>query len=320
MLWCLLKQPHKGLAPDQTDSVRVHLHDVRFFLNSHFLARPDDSNNKSPGTRYTTRQRRYGGVGASGAASMIGWDDGVVSLSFSNRLQLRQRKQGTQNSEAHPETQSQQQHSRPEKRPQMHVRRQREEEQGAGFQAHRRTLAEKSPAGTQESRAERTTRANSRASSMTKLNASSFNICAQPTPMQPTPSTGETNPAGAVETRTATTKDAPADRKPHLTALSSTNLNALFKTRDNPIAGGASLPAYASTTARVRSALERSAGDYSRFLPRRVGVRKDVSRLSPLRTARHALAVQRDVSLNQRRVALDIIDGLAQPRRPQARI
>jgi hypothetical protein len=67
----------------------------------------------------------------------------------------------------------------------------------------------------------------------------------------------------------------------------------------------------------VRSVLERSAGDYSRFLPRRVGVRKDASRLPALRTARHALAVQRDVSLDQRRVALHIIEGLARPRHPQ---
>jgi hypothetical protein len=64
----------------------------------------------------------------------------------------------------------------------------------------------------------------------------------------------------------------------------------------------------------VRSVLERSAGDYSRFFPRRLGVRKDASRLPALRTARHALAVQRDVSLDQRRVALHIIEGLARPR------
>lgn len=72
-------------------------------------------------------------------------------------------------------------------------------------------------------------------------------------------------------------------------------------------------------TTRVRGVLERSAGDYSRFLPRRVGVRKNASRLPALRTARHALAVQRDVSLEQRRVALHIIGGLAQADRPQVR-
>jgi hypothetical protein len=251
---------------------------------------------------------------------MMGWDDGVVSLSFSNRLQLRQGKQNRQNTEAHPEARSRQQHSRPENRPQIHVRRHKEKEQDAGSQAHRRTSAEKYPAGTQESRAERIARANPRAPLMTKLNASSFKIHAQSTPTRSTSSIGETDSAGgAVATRTGTTKEAPpTDRKPLLAALSSTNLNALFKTRDNPMAGGVSLPAPTSTTARVRSVLERSAGDYSRFFPHRVGVRKDISRLSPLRTARHALAVQRDVSLDQRRVALHIIDGLARPR-PQAR-
>jgi len=70
-----------------------------------------------------------------------------------------------------------------------------------------------------------------------------------------------------------------------------------------------------SARARVRSVLERSAGDYSRFLPRDVGVCKDTSRLPALRAARHALATQRDVSFEQRRVALHIIGGLVQPRR-----
>jgi len=65
----------------------------------------------------------------------------------------------------------------------------------------------------------------------------------------------------------------------------------------------------------VRSVLERSGGDYSRFLPRHVGVRKSASRPPALCTARHALAAQRDVSLSQRRFALHIIGGLAQPRR-----
>jgi hypothetical protein len=44
-------------------------------------------------------------------------------------------------------------------------------------------------------------------------------------------------------------------------------------------------------------------------------VRKDASRLPALRAARHALATQRDLSLEQRRVALHIIGGLVQPRR-----
>jgi hypothetical protein len=74
-----------------------------------------------------------------------------------------------------------------------------------------------------------------------------------------------------------------------------------------------------STMARVHGILERSAGDYSRFLPHRVGVRKNALWLPVLRTAHHALAVQCDVSLKQCRVALHIIGGLAQANRPQVR-
>jgi hypothetical protein len=72
-----------------------------------------------------------------------------------------------------------------------------------------------------------------------------------------------------------------------------------------------------STMARVHGILKRSTGNYSCFLPRRVSVRKNASRLPALRTARHALAVQCDVSLKQCRVALHIIGGLAQANRPQ---
>jgi hypothetical protein len=63
---------------------------------------------------------------------------------------------------------------------------------------------------------------------------------------------------------------------------------------------------------RVRSVLEHSAGDYSRY----VGVgERNALRLPALRKARLAFATQRDVSLEQRRVALHIIEGLVQPRR-----
>jgi hypothetical protein len=149
---------------------------------------------------------------------------------------------------------------------------------------------------------------------MIRPSTSSFKIHAQSQSKPPTPAAATrkiTPDTAATQTSATTTTGAPADRTAQLTALSSTNLNALFRTRDTPIAG-IPLPAHASTTARVRSVLERGAGDYSRFLPRHVGVRKNIS---ALRTARHALAVQRDVSLDQRRVALHIIDGLAQPRR-----
>ncbi|KAH9980503.1 hypothetical protein BJV74DRAFT_104207 [Russula compacta] len=104
-----------------------------------------------------------------------------------------------------------------------------------------------------------------------------------------------------------------------LTALSSTNLNALFRARDSLVAGTPfpAVPPSTTAAARVRSVLERSAGDYSRFLPRRVGLRKTDSRLRipAMRTARLALATQRDVSLEQRRIALHIIGELARPNR-----
>jgi hypothetical protein len=307
----------RGASSKQNKQIvcAVHLHNLRFFLNPSFLARPDDSNNKSLGTRRTGQQKRYDGVGKSGTSAMSGWDDGLVSLSFSSRLKQHQKKQTPR--DTRPEAQPRKQHSKP-----VHVRRHGQKEQGVGFQATRRVPAEKPPAATQESRAGRAAKSNPRAPSMTKSSVSSFKVHAQSKPTPSAASTRETIPdAVATRTTTTTTTTGPsADRNinnARLTALSSTNLSALFRTRDNPIAG-IPLPTHASTTARVRSVLEHSAGDYSRFLPRRVGVRKSTSRLSALRTARHALAAQRDISLGQRRIALHIIGGLMQPH-PQAR-
>jgi hypothetical protein len=251
---------------------------------------------------------------------MLDWYDGLVSVNFSTQLVRRQKDMSTEDTgtrrRPRPEAQSREQYSKPEQRPQMHVRRHGQREHGSAFQAprDRRVSAEKSLTTTQESREVRPAEA-ARAPSMTRPSASSFKIHAQSQPKSAASSTGGTI-RDAVATRTTTT-GAEADRNARLTALSSTNLNALFRTRDNPIAG-IPLPVHASATARVRNVLERSAGDYSRFLPRRVGVRKNTSRLSALRTAHHALAVQRDVSLDQRRVALHVIGTLLQPR-PQAR-
>jgi hypothetical protein len=69
--------------------------------------------------------------------------------------------------------------------------------------------------------------------------------------------------------------------------------------------------------ARVRGILECSTGNYLCFLPRHIGMHKNASQLPVLRTMRHALTVQHDVSLKKRRVALHIIGGLAQANRPQ---
>lgn len=129
---------------------------------------------------------------------------------------------------------------------------------------------------------------------------------------QPTTTTTTTNSSSSSGSTDCSRSSA------RLAALSSTNLNALFRARDSPVAGTPfpAVPPSTTAAARVRSVLERNAGDYSRFLPRRVGLRKtDDSRLPALRTARHALATQRDVSLEQRRVALHIIGELARPNR-----
>ena len=112
-----------------------------------------------------------------------------------------------------------------------------------------------------------------------------------------------------------TTDASVADRASQLTALSSTDLDALF---DTPVMGGGttSLPAADTSemNVRVRRVLERSGGDYSRFVPPPVGSqRKNASDLPAILTARQALATQRDVSIRRRRFLLHIVSKLAQP-------
>jgi hypothetical protein len=103
-----------------------------------------------------------------------------------------------------------------------------------------------------------------------------------------------------------------ADRaSQQLTALSSTDLDVLFDTCDTPVTGGPA--ADTPQTVRVRRVLERSGGDYSRFVPPRVGSRRKNASDSPaILTARHALATQRDVSIRRRRMLLHIVGKLAQ--------
>ena len=113
-----------------------------------------------------------------------------------------------------------------------------------------------------------------------------------------------------------TTDASVADRASQLTALSSTDLDALF---DTPVMGGGttSLPAADTSemNVRVRRVLEHSGGDYSRFVPPPVGSsqRKNASDLPAILTARQALATQRDVSIRRRRFLLHIVSKLAQP-------
>jgi len=229
---------------------------------------------------------------------MSGWDDGLVSLSFSSRLKMRLEKKTPQNTAAHPEAQDRWQQSKPRQG------QGRQQEQGAASHTPRSRDRQNTVSAPQASR-QRSVDAKPKSASMTRPPTSRLNTHAQSKPPSATKPKAS-RPSKAVSASTA-------DRVAQLTALSGTNLTALFGSRD-PVAGTPH-PAYTSTTARVRSVLERSAGDYSRFLPRRVGVRKSASRPPALRTARHALAVQRDVSLAQRRVALHIIDGLTEPRR-----
>ncbi|KAH8993934.1 hypothetical protein EDB92DRAFT_1851745 [Lactarius akahatsu] len=236
-------------------------------------------------------------------AAMSDWGDGLVTFSFSNRLKMHQKRLTRPDTAARPEGQERRQQS--QRSTQMQGRQQ---EQGTGSRAPRSRDAHDSSSAA-HTRRPTSADARPRTTSMTTRSPTSrLNNHAQPT----SPST--TAPSDATEVPAPTNAAAPAVRAARLTALSSTNLNALFRTRDTPVAG-TPLPVYASMTARVRSVLERSAGDYSRFLPRTVGVRKSASTPPALRTARHALAAQRDVSLAQRRVALHIIGGLAQPGR-----
>jgi len=258
---------------------------------------------------------------------MSGWGDGLVSLSFSNRLKQHQEKMSTTRGTGtgprpQEEGQSWKQKSYREQRPQMygHRREQRQQgqEQGDGAsQTHsRRGKTEKSAPGAavhqgKQASAPITDAQNNKpdTSSMTRPSPSStFKHHSKP----------KADPASHSPSASATaTQPTTSDRKARLAVLLSTNLNALFRTNTTPTTG-ISLPSHPSSTTtasardRVRSVLEHSAGDYSRY----VGMgKKNALRLPALRTARHALATQRGVSLEQRRVALHIIGGLVQPRR-----
>ncbi|KAH9166895.1 hypothetical protein EDB89DRAFT_2000710, partial [Lactarius sanguifluus] len=266
-------------------------------------SRADGSDNNSSNTPRTSQQERHRGT----REAMSGWGDGLVTFSFSNRLKMHQKKLTRPDTAARPEDQERRQQSEPRQRNAKWQGRQ--QEQGTGSRAPRSRDAQNSSSAAQT---RRPTSADSRPRTTSMTTRSPTSRLNNNHAQSKSPST--TAPSDAKEVPAPTNAASPAVRAARLTALSSTDLNALFRTRDTPVAG-TPLPVYASMTARVRSVLERSAGDYSRFLPRSVGVRKSPSRPPVLRTARHALAAQRDVSLAQRRVALHIIGGLAQPGR-----
>lgn len=266
------------------------------------------------------------------------WGDGLVSLSFTSRLILRQKESTMGDTGSEPRSQearSWNQKSDQGQRTQMQGPRRGQEHREQGGDAYqnnrRRDKTERSSSASgvrQENRASgRITGAqNNELNSLSMTRPTSFKHRSQSKtmPAASNAATSKADPAAAHSSSNPTANQpatSSSDRKARLAVLSSTNLNALFR-MNTPIAG-TSLSSLASSTttasatsrSRVRGVLERSAGDYSRFLPRQVGVRKSALRLPPLRTARHALGTQRDISPEQRRVAMHIIGGLVQPRR-----
>ena len=303
------------------------------------LARSAASDNKSPDKRRANQTERYKRHGNAGASSLSDWGDGLVTLSFSSRLKLHQDKMSTRGGHSPLEAQPRKQQFKQAQRPEVqgHRRGQREQSDPASHERRSRYPRAEPAKKSAAAEHERGASATPKAPLMTRPSSSAFKLHTQPTTTSaPTARSAQkakvlvsnptrANPASssaavAAQQTAATTTPSSAGRSARLTDLSTTNLNALFRTRDT-FGTGVPLPlaTHTSTTARVRSVLERSAGDYSRFLPRHVGVRKSASRLPALRTARHALAVQRDLSLEKRRVALHIIEGLTRPHQPQVR-
>lgn len=317
-----------------TNRFRMYPYEYTFSTFPHtlpenvILVRSGGYDDKSPDKRRTNEAERYKGHGNAGASSLSGWGDGLVTLSFSSRLKHHQQERTPRGTRSPSEAQSwKRQPKQDERQMQGHRRGQKEQRDAAPHK--RRSQPPRAEPANKPAVAD-----GAKAPLMTRPSSSTFKPDAQPAtttaPMAPSArkakarvsNATKANPASSPTPVTAqqTTAASSAGRSARLTALSSTNLNALFRARD-PLGTGLPLPlaAHTSSTARVRSVLERSAGDYSRFLPRRVGVRKSASSLPALRTARHALAVQRDLSLEQRRVALHIIEGLTQPHQPQVR-
>lgn len=296
------------------------------------IARPHGSSDQSPDGRRMGQPERNRGMRRNGASSPSGWGDGLVSLSFSKRLKLHQKNSTTRDTDTEPHPQEEQPRKQYPNQAQEGARRgQRQHGQGDdASQAHRRrgTTEKSSSASASASASGQGNRAAARISDAQIDEVLASTMMTRPsstTRAAPKAAGTASNPTKADPPSTSpsstTQRTTSSDRKARLAVLSSTNLNALFRT-NTPTAGpeaslASSTAVSASTSARVRvrGVLERRAGDYSRFLPRQVGVRKNGLRLPPLRTARHALATQRDVSLEQRRVALHIIGGLLQPRR-----
>ncbi|KAI0059494.1 hypothetical protein BV25DRAFT_1918513 [Artomyces pyxidatus] len=100
-----------------------------------------------------------------------------------------------------------------------------------------------------------------------------------------------------------------------MAALDKTNLSALFGAQQPraPVStrGRVKKTKTASSLIglRVKTVLERTAGDYTRYASKSLGTKAP----TPVTYAKHALATQRGLSLVQRRRALQIIGNLAVP-------
>jgi hypothetical protein len=261
---------------------------------------------------------------------MSDWGDGLVSLSFSSRLKMhQQKKMSPQNADARSEDQDRRQYSKPRQHAQTQGR---QHDQGAesyaprsrdrqysarteGRQHEQRTEShtprtrdrQNSTRGTTQTSRQQPTagdRPRTAQSKMTRPSNSRLSTHSQP----PKPTSA---PAPKDIPSSTTTETSLASRAAQLTVLANTDLDALLQTRSTPMAG----TTYTTLAEYVLRQREYATGDYSRYLPHRVGVSKNASRPHALRTAHLALARQRDVALKQRDFALNIIGGLAEPLR-----
>jgi hypothetical protein len=294
---------------------------------------------------------------------MSDWGDGLVSLSFSSRLRMHQKKKSPQDTEARSGDRDKRQHSRPrqqassqgrqhDQRTESNTPRTRDRQSSSrtaqtqgrqhdrGTESHTprsrdrqnntrggQTQGRHHDQGT-ESHTPRTRdrQNNTRATTQTsrqqptsdaKPRTAPSKMTRPPTSRLSTHSQSQkpTSAHAPKDVPTSTKKISAASRAAQLTVLSNTNLDVLLQTGSTPMAGTPFSSTYTTSAEHSLREREYATGDYSRYLPHLVGVRKNASRPHALLTAHLALARQRDVALKQRRFALNIIGGLAEPRR-----
>jgi hypothetical protein len=273
------------------------------------IARSNGPSDQSRDGRRQGQPERNRGMRRDGrTSSMSGWGDGLVSLSFSSRLKLHQEKLTGRDDGTGPVPQETRSWKQKSNEAQPHGPRPGQEQGDNASRTHRRhgqTERDASVTANVQQRAN-VQKDEPKTSSMTRPQSSSTFKPQSTT----TPASSRSSTATATATKPKPKSTSSPTRKARLAVLSNTNLNELFRT-DDAATAGVSIPATAR--ARVHGVLERS-GDYSRFLSPSIEVHENTSRLPALLTAHHALATRRDVSLEQRRVALHIIERLVQPR------